>query len=575
MHILKKASIIAGLSIVIFCGVSLAENRAPDGVLVEFLQGEMVVGITDATPEFCWIVHSSSDNDVQTAYRILVAGSIEALEEGRADLWDSGRVESDASINVEYQGKALSPGQSYVWKVKTWTQKDGESFWSQPQTFMTSKRLSTYSTPGYSVVKRDVAPSKFVKKGDGHYFVDFGRAAAGTIRLSLAAPSDGRVVSVHLGEKTANPSTVDRNPGGNIRYREIQLPLKKGKHTYTVEIPAHKSNHGKRTLKMPADVGEVLPFRYCELTDVPGTFSQHDIHQVVVHYPFDESASAFISSNETLNRIWELCRYSIKATSYCGLYVDGDRERFPREADSYVNQISHYCVDREYTLGRLTHEFMMTHTSQWTEWMLHSVIMAWTDYQCTGNTESLRALYDDLKHKTLTALAREDGLISTRTGLVNDRLRKAVHYYEGDHVKGKQFKDIVDWAEGERDGFEFREINTVVNAFHFRALVLMKSIARVLDKNKDAEWFEKRAALVKKSFNQKLVDPETELYLDGEGAAHSSLHANMFPLAMDLVPSNIRKNVVRFIQSRRMACSVYGAWYLLESLLQEQCRCSL
>jgi hypothetical protein len=481
-------------------------------------------------------------------------------------MWDSGKVESDSSINVAYQGKSLAPNQHYFWKVKTWTQKDGESIWSRPQEFVTSKSLGTYSTPGYSVVKSDVAPSEFIKKSDGHYFIDFGRAAAGTIRLTLTAPSDGQIVTLHLGEKTVNPYTVDRNPGGSIRYQEILLPLEKGTHTYSLKLPPHGYKDGKRTLKIPAHIGEVIPFRYCELTGVPGTLDRSNVQQIAVHYPFDESASDFSSSNKTLNEVWELCHYSIKATSYCGLYIDGDRERFPREADSYINQISHYCVDREYTLGRRTHEFMMTHTSQWTEWMLHSVIMAWTDYQYTGNKESLQMFYDDLKHKTLTALAREDGLISTRTGLIDDKLRKAVHYYEGEHVKGKEFKDIVDWPKGERDGYVFSEINTVVNAFHYRALVLMESIARILGKRHDAEEFALKAVRVKQSINSKLLDSKTGLYLDGEGVAHSSLHANMFPLALGLVPQENKKTVTQFIKSRGMACSVYGAQYLLESL---------
>ena len=39
-----------------------------------------------------------------------------------------------------------------------------------------------------------------------------------------------------------------------------------------------------------------------------------------------------------------------------------------------------------------------------------------------------------------------------------------------------------------------------------------------------------------------------------------------FPLALGLVPSESTKAVAQFIRSRGMACSVYGAQYLLESL---------
>lgn len=310
----------------------------------------------------------------------------------------------------------------------------------------------------------------------------------------------------------------------------------------------------------------MVPFRYCEIVDVPGGLNSEDIRQIAVHYPFDQNAAAFESSSDTLNRIWELCKYSIKATSYCGLYIDGDRERFPREADSYITQLSHYAVDREFTLARRTHEFMMTHTSQWTEWILHSVLMAWADYMATGNQDSIEAFYFQLKHKTLIALAREDGLIRTKTGLVNDRLRKAIHYYQGEHVKGRRLRDIVDWPRGERDNYAFKRINTVVNAFHYRALVLMGRIAEALGKDGDAKMFGARAEKVYKSFNRTFWDEENGVYLDGEGARHSSLHANMFPLALGLVPKKRQASVVEFVKSRGMACSVYGAQYLLEAL---------
>ena len=59
--------------------------------------------------------------------------------------------------------------------------------------------------------------------------------------------------------------------------------------------------------------------------------------------------------NDILNQVWDLCKYSIKATTFNGLYVDGDRERIPYEADAYLNQLSHYTTDREYAIGKTNH----------------------------------------------------------------------------------------------------------------------------------------------------------------------------------------------------------------------------
>ncbi|TFG96492.1 MAG: alpha-L-rhamnosidase, partial [Calditrichales bacterium] len=120
--------------------------------------------------------------------------------------------------------------------------------------------------------------------------------------------------------------------------------------------------------------------------------------------------------------------------------------------------------------------------------------------------------------------------------------------------------------EGERDGYVFTPVNTVVNAFHYRSLVLIGRIANVLGRVQEAERFFKRAEMVKIAFNKQFLNRTTGIYVDGIGTEHSSLHANMFPLAFGLVPDNNLSRVVAFIKSRGMACSVYGAQYLLEAL---------
>ena len=110
------------------------------------------------------------------------------------------------------------------------------------------------------------------------------------------------------------------------------------------------------------------------------------------------------------------------------------------------------------------------------------------------------------------------------------------------------------------------EINTVVNCFHYRSLKLMSRMAAVLGFAADAEFFLTRAKKVRQSINKKLFNKATGLYIDCEGESHSSLHANMFPLAFDIVPEKAKPDIIAYLKSRGMACSVYGAHYLLEAL---------
>ena len=128
--------------------------------------------------------------------------------------------------------------------------------------------------------------------------------------------------------------------------------------------------------------------------------------QVPQQFIFDDENSSFKSSDTILNKVWDICKYSMKATSFAGLYVDGDRERISYEADAYINQLGHYCTDREYSLARLTNEYFIKHPTWPTEWILHTVPLFYNDFMFTGNIESVKTYYEELKHKTLVSLSR-------------------------------------------------------------------------------------------------------------------------------------------------------------------------
>lgn len=423
-----------------------------------------------------------------------------------------------------------------------------------------------------SVMKKPVKPAAFTRLAAGVYAVDFGKCWFARLRLSISSPAENVKTLVRLGEMLGSDGRIERNPPGTARFREIELTLEKDRHTYELIIPPDKKNTGRRTIKMPAEFGEVMPFRYAELKGIPGSLSAGDVRMVAVHYPFDEHASSFESSDDCLNRIWELCKHTMFATSFCGMFIDGDRERYPREADTYINQLGYYCVDAEYGLARHTHEFMMHHSSVWTEWLFQSIFMAWADFMYTGDDGSVRRLYTDLKAKLLLPLAREDGLICTATNPLPLNFLQSIYRAEGDHINpGSEgiLRDIVDWPEGERDGYEMCDFNTVVNAFHHRALVLMGELASRIGEESDSAFYRERADLVRRSFQTSFFNTQTGLFIDGEGSDHSSLHANLFPLAFGLVEDKHKASVLGLLEQKGMACSVYAAHYLLEALFKE------
>ncbi|HVY25672.1 MAG TPA: alpha-L-rhamnosidase C-terminal domain-containing protein [Polyangiaceae bacterium] len=521
-------------------GSGEASQGAPTGLLCELLRHPERALITDGKPEFGFITSFAA----QSAVQILVASSQQLLDSDQGDSWDSGKQRTDKSIDLEYAGAALEPGKTYYWKVRNWDAADTASAWSEAQQFTMAASLGAYSTPREPVEQTLVTPAKLTTLAPDHAFVDFGRDAFGWLELELDSKSAASI-TVRLGE-VATGNAVNLTPGGSIRAASVQLQLQAGLHKYRVQTPKDTRNTSGDAVRLPAELGVVMPFRYAEVLGSPVPLEAAMLHQVAVHYPYEPAASAFSSSDDKLNQVWEISKYSMVAPTFAGVYIDGDRERIPYEGDAYIQQLGHYSVDREFALARYSHEYLLDHPTWPTEWKQHSVMMAWTDWMYTGNTEALARAYDKLvAEKTLESHVGADGLLNS-SGL----------------------QDLVDWPEGERDGYVLKDVNTVVNAFFCRNLQQMADIARALGKQDEAARYDGMVQKAVAAFNTKLVDPSTGLYIDGGGSSHSSLHANMLPLAFNLVPSERRSKVVAFVKSRGMACSVYGAQYLLESLYQ-------
>lgn len=548
---------------------------APDGLLVDLLRRPDLTVITDARPRFSWIVNDRSRDAVQSAYEITVSSSAQ----GNGELWDSGKIASDQSISVPYAGTALAPNHSYWWAVRTWDAHGRASLWSERQRFNTGEFDAKRAWPDESkwvqidcpgggrhwtmenrepVEYHPIAPAAVRKNDDGSCFVDFGRAAFATLRVTLTSPEDGREVEIRLGEKHAGDA-VDTQPGGSIYYGAHRLALRQGTHTYDLVLPRHVSKM-PHSLVLPEQMPEVEPFRYAQVIGSPSGIKPEDVRQLALFYLFDDNASSFTSSDPDLNAVWELCKYTMKATPFMGIYTDGVRERMPYEADALIQTMGHYCVDREYAIARYSGQFLFYHATWPTEWVMQSVMLAYADYLNTGDADSITKNYDTLKAKTLTALERPDGLISTRTGRMTRSFLKSVHY------NGKALRDVIDWPQpSETDGYQFCDYNTVVNAYHYRVLVLMARLADATGHTDDAKGFREHAGQVRGAFERAFFDPSRGIYVDGEGAEHASLHANAFSLAFGLVPPERQAKVAAFLESRDMHCGPYGAQFLLEA----------
>jgi alpha-L-rhamnosidase len=107
--------------------------QPPSNLRCEYLANP--VGIDVVHPRFSWVLEHSGRGEAQTAYRVLVASRADSLQKEQGEQWDTGKVASEDSTQVEYNGKLLQSGQTYYWKVKYWDKEGNASPYSETARF--------------------------------------------------------------------------------------------------------------------------------------------------------------------------------------------------------------------------------------------------------------------------------------------------------------------------------------------------------------------------------------------------------------------------------------------------------
>lgn len=147
---LRKSGLLFGIILLfIAAGVTLNGCGASKVKMVEIVNLQTdyrvnPVGIDDPVPVFSWQMSSDEKDKSQSAYRIVVYESEDfysnmedidqhenrnLMDKNKMDkplecIWDSGKVESDLSVSIPYEGKELKPQTRYDWMVEVWDEDD-------------------------------------------------------------------------------------------------------------------------------------------------------------------------------------------------------------------------------------------------------------------------------------------------------------------------------------------------------------------------------------------------------------------------------------------------------------------
>ena len=103
-----------------FSGLSAIAQNNPQLTSLRCDNAVNPLGIDATSPQFSWEFTTTGRNFKQSAYQVTVSDSLEQLDNGQGNTWNSGKVSSAQSSGVLYKGPALQSRKKYYWKVKVW-----------------------------------------------------------------------------------------------------------------------------------------------------------------------------------------------------------------------------------------------------------------------------------------------------------------------------------------------------------------------------------------------------------------------------------------------------------------------
>lgn len=155
-----KRWILAAICPLFFLLSTCSEKKVPDleitNLRCEYLKNPL--GIDVVQPRLSWILESSVRGQKQTAYRIIVSSNEENLERNRGDFWDSGKIKSDRTNQIVYNGRDLHSRNKCYWKVFVWD-KDGVRSENGKPSFWTMGLLSDEDWKGFWIAMDTAVPS--------------------------------------------------------------------------------------------------------------------------------------------------------------------------------------------------------------------------------------------------------------------------------------------------------------------------------------------------------------------------------------------------------------------------------
>ncbi len=407
------------------------------------------------------------------------------------------------------------------------------------------------------VIEEEIKPASVTDLGRGKYVIDLGKIYPGSFKINFSGGISGDTIKMLGGYVLNNDGTVSRkiNQGANLDFYFI--------------------HNGSTAVFNPY---VYLGMRYLQVNNSPNVLNADNVRFICRHFELDPTRSNFNSSSPMLNSVWELMCHSLIAGAQEGFVDTPTREKGSFLSDGWSQAVPAMSTMGDRTMNnRVLREFLESQDQYWPDGRLNAVypnvdgardipdytqsflVWAWDYYMQTGNINFLQENYRKLKKIA-------DYVYSYRndtTGLVH-RLKG------GD---GKYEFGIIDWPVSMRYGYDMSvESRTVVDVYAYADFDLISKIAGVTGHNDDEKTYRTKANSIKAAINSLLINKDG-IYIDGlnrdkSQSLHVSQHANIFPLAMGIVPPRNIASVVKEIKARKMNVGMIGLRWLPEALGQ-------
>ena len=324
------------------------------------------------------------------------------------------------------------------------------------------------------------------------FIADFGKEFQGGLILEVPNGVAGTVVSISCGEKLINNGTaVDYTWGWQFTW----------------------------TLRDGAQVLEQHKYMECRWAFLEFSVeTQFTLSAWRVNYPWIESDSSFVSDNDVLNSVYELCRYTLYSASL-DTYTDSNtRERTVYEADGMIAMTGRLVVQRDYLYARHSHAFVIQNPTWPVEWQQLDAFLGYQDYMATGQTD-LAMSFQDIMHKRT-----QIGFLNSSNGLLNT---------------DPMGRHITDWMSNANEADETQALHeftysnhlSVSNAMGARGLELLAEMITVGGGN--ATLISAEAAALRAAIVSNMWDSVNGTFCDGicsEVNHNSLLMTSMFLL---------------------------------------------